>query len=185
MENLEQQNLEQQSESGEQTLNDAKSYIKAINDMKKNSVPREKYEELQRENQELFKAVIEGAEYDNQPKLSSKERNERISELRKELYSQESIDKGMLNLEYVEKTLELRDLLIESGEDDPFLPIGRGVEITREDYEAAEFTAQQFRECIEKAEGDSAVFTAELMRRTIDNNIGPQKTLKTNRYQRR
>ena len=56
--------------------------------------------------------------------------------------AKEAAEKGMTNLEFVSKSLELRDAIIESGGTDPFLPVGKGIEITRDDYEAAEFTAQ-------------------------------------------
>ena len=49
--------------------------------------------------------------------------------------------------------------------------------------EAAEFTAQQFQECIDIADGNSEVFTNELMRRTVDNSLPTAK--KTNPYNRR
>ena len=90
----------------------------------------------------------------------------------------------MTNLEFVSKSLELRDAIIESGGTDPFLPVGKGIEITRDDYEAAEFTAQQFRECIDIAQGSSEVFTAELMRRTVDNSL-PTAKKQNNPYNRR
>ena len=42
---------------------------------------------------------------------------------------------------------------------------------SRSDYEAAERVATVVRECIEYAKGDSAVFTNELQRRTVDTAI--------------
>jgi hypothetical protein len=89
----------------------------------------------------------------------------------------------MTNLEFVSRSLELRDAIIESGGTDPFLPIGKGIELTRDDYEAAEFTAEQFRECIDIAQGNSEVFTAELMRRTVDNSL-PTAKKNSNPYRR-
>lgn len=65
-----------------------------------------------------------------------------IEQMRSELFSKEAADKGMSNLEFIERSLELRDAIIESGGTDPFLPVGKGIELTREDYEAAEFTAE-------------------------------------------
>ena len=107
-----------------------------------------------------------------------------IEEIRNSLFSKEAAEKGMTNLEFVEKSLELRDAIIESGGTDPFLPVGKGIELTRDDYEAAEFTAQQFRECIDMANGNSEVFTAELMRRTVDNSLPTAKKTTSNYYRR-
>ena len=165
------------NESGEETSNDSVDYIKAINEIKQNSVPRKQYEELKTENQELLNALINGGQI---VKEVSEEKKS-IEQMRNGLFSKEAMEKGMTNLEFIERSLELRDAIIEAGGTDPFLPIGRGIEITREDYEAAEFTAGQFKECIDIAKGNSEVFTAELMRRTVDNSL---PTAKSNYYRR-
>ena len=167
------------SVSGEETSNDSVDYIKAINEMRQNSVSREQYEKLKGERDELLDTLINGGQVEMIDPASKPS----IEELRKELFSKEAADKGMTNLEFVSKSLELRDAIIESGGTDPFLPIGRGIELTRDDYEAAEFTAQQFRECIDIAQGNSEVFTAELMRRTVDNSL-PTAKKNSNPYRR-
>lgn len=168
------------SVSGEQESNDSVDYIAAINEMKQNSVSRQQYEKLKQENKELLDTLINGGQVVNQtvePKKS-------IEEMRKELFSKEAADRGMTNLEFVTRSLELRDAIIESGGVDPFLPVGKGIELTRDDYEAAEFTAEQFRECIDIAQGNSEVFTNELMRRTVDNSL-PTAKKNSNPYNRR
>lgn len=167
-------------ESGKEQSNDSVDYIKAINEIKQNSVPRQQYEKLQKENKDLLDTLINGG----QVTMENPEAEKSIDDMRNELFSKENVEKGFANLEFVEKCLELRDALIEKGETDPFLPIGRGIELTRDDYEAAEFTAQQFRECIDIAHGNSEVFTAELMRRTVDNGL-PSQVAKQNSYYRR
>lgn len=166
-------------ESGEEQSNDSADLIKAINEIKQNSVSREQYEKLKGERDELLDTLINGGQVTNVTEAPAKS----IQEIRNELFSKEAAEKGMTNLEFVSKSLELRDAILGSGGTDPFLPIGRGIELTREDYEAAEFTAEQFRECIDIAQGNSEVFTAELMRRTVDNSLPTAK--KTNQYYRR
>ena len=170
------------SESGTEIVNDDTTvdYIATINAMKQNSVSREQYEKLKSENKELLNTLINGGQVTNVIEAPQKS----IQEMRADLFSKEAADKGMTNLEFVEKSLELRDAIIKSGGMDPFLPVGKGIELTRDDYEAAEFTAQQFRECIDIADGNSEVFTNELMRRTVDNSLPTAKT-KTNSYYRR
>lgn len=150
---------EQQSVSGNNT-GDANSYIEAIKEMKKNSVAKADYERLQAENKELMKALVNGETIDIEPPKVVD-----VNGLRNEIFD---ADKEMLNLEYVTKALELRDAVIEAGDDDPFLPHGNKIAPTAEDYEAAERVASVFKECVEYADGDSALFTQELMRRTID-----------------
>lgn len=176
---MEQENkqLEQSVSGEEQVVNDSGiDYISAINEMKQNSVSREQYEKLKKENKELLDSLINGGQV-----VAEQQEKKSIDEMRKELFGKEAVEKGMTNLEFVEKSLELRDAIIESGGVDPFLPVGRGIEITREDVESAEFTAQQYRECIDFAKGDSEVFTNELMRRCVDNN---RPTVNKNYYRR-
>lgn len=167
------------NESGEEQSNDSVDYIKAINELKQNSVPRKQYEELQEEKKELLNTLINGGQITNVVEAPAKT----IQEMREGLFSKEAAEKGMTNLEFVEKSLELRDAIIKSGGTDPFLPVGKGIEITRDDVEAAEFTAQQFKECIDIANGNSEFFTAELMRRTVDNSL-PTAKKNTNPYRR-
>jgi hypothetical protein len=171
MSEMENKNLEQTVVSGEEESNDSADLIKAIKEIKQNSVSREQYEKLQNENKELLDTLINGGQVEMIDPASKPS----IEDLRKELFSKEAADKGMTNLEFVSRSLELRDAIIESGGTDPFLPIGKGIELTRDDYEAAEFTAEQFRECIDIAQGNSEVFTAELMRRTVDNSLPTAK----------
>lgn len=177
----ENEKIEQTSVSGEETSNDSVDYIAAINEMKQNSVSRQQYEKLKQENKELLDTLINGGQVVNAGTVEPKKS---IEEMRKQLFSKEAADKGMTNLEFIEKSLELRDAIIESGGTDPFLPVGKGIELTREDYEAAEFTAEQFRECIDVANGNSEVFTAELMRRTVDNSLPTAKKTSNSYYRR-
>ena len=141
-------------------MNDSIDYIEAIKEMRKNSVAKADYERLQAENKELMKALVNGETIDIEPPKTVD-----VNALRNEIFD---ADKEMLNLEYVTKALELRDAVIEAGGDDPFLPHGNKIAPTAEDYEAAERVASVFKECVEYADGDSALFTQELMRRTID-----------------
>lgn len=177
---MDEQLEKQNNESGEETSNDSVDYIKAINELKKNSVSREQYEKLKNENKELLDTLINGGQVEMIDPASKTS----IEDLRKQLFSKEAVDKGMKNLEFVTKSLELRDAIIESGGTDPFLPVGKGIELTRDDYEAAEFTAEQFRECIDIAQGNSEVFTNELMRRTQDNSLSTAKKTQNIYYRR-
>ena len=146
-------------ESGE-AVDDGVDYISAINEMKKTTVPKEKYEKLAEENKRLLESLVAGE------KIEPKEEEKiDVKALRKELYSGEC---ELNNLEYVDKTLKLRKALIDAGERDPFLPIGDKVDITSETIEKAETVAQVLQECVDFAEGDSGIFTAELQRRTKD-----------------
>ena len=139
-------------------------YLAAIKELKQNSVDRSEYDKLRAENKKLIDAVVNGQPGQEEPAVS-KHSKEQIDDLRNELFNS---PKELNNLEYITKAMELREALIENGEPDPFLPVGKQISPTRDYLEGAEKVAQVYKECIEYAEGDSEVFTNELMRRTRD-----------------
>ena len=139
-------------------------YIKAIKDLKQNSVDRSEYEKLRAENKKLIDAVVNG-QPGQEEQVVVKHTKEQIDDLRNDLFNS---PRELNNLEFITKTMELREALMENGEPDPFLPVGKQISPTRDDIEGAEKVAQVYKECIEYAEGDSEVFTNELMRRTRD-----------------
>lgn len=174
---MKEEELEQeQSESGENGLDNGTDLAAAIIELKKNTVSRSAYEKLEGENKKLVKALIDG----EQLELPNKEPFDIVA-ARKELYGNPEAD--FTNLDYVTKVMALRDAIIEQGGADPFLPSGRGIVVTADDREQAELAAQTFRDCIEYAQGDSQAFTNELMRRTQD--VGVVQKAKQNSYYRR
>ena len=132
-------------------------YLEAIQSLKQNSVDRSEYEKLKAENKKLINAVVNGqsADVENQPQFRD------VDVIREELFNHEHN-----NLEYVKLALELRSTLMAEGKPDPFLPMGAQIAPTAEDEEKAEKAAQIYQECIDYADGDSKLFTQELMRRT-------------------
>ena len=157
------QNLTQRAEvfddQVEQT--DATDYISAINEIKANSVPRDKYEQLEREKKELIQALKQG----NQVSLVDDTEEKSIDELRADLFKK---GPDMNNLDYIKAALELRGAILENGGRDPFLPNGKNYVDNVTDMQKAEQVAQALEECIDYANGDSQLFTQELMRRTKD-----------------
>ena len=139
-------------------------YLAAIKELKQNSVDRSEYDKLRAENKKLIDAVVNGQSGQEEP-VFTKHSKEQIDDLRNELFNS---PRELNNLEYITKALELREALMENGKPDPFLPFGKQISPTRDDLEGAEKVAQVYKECIEYAEGDSEVFTNELMRRTRD-----------------
>lgn len=153
------------SESGNEQSEGTIDYIEALKEMKQNTVPKSEYAKLKEENAKLLRNIINGEELPDDMKQHAETPKADIDALRKELYSGKN---EMTNLEYISKTMELRDALIESGEPDPFVPSGHKLMPTREDVERAQAVADIYRECIDYANGDSEIFTQELMRRTVD-----------------
>ena len=132
-------------------------YLAAIQELKQNSVNRSEYDKLKAENKKLINAVVNGQTID----VSSNPQTRTADELREELFNHEHS-----NLDYVKLALELRSVLMAEGETDPFLPVGAQISPTADDEEKAEKVAQIYQECIDYADGDSKLFTQELMRRT-------------------
>lgn len=147
--------------SQQENVNDSIDYIEALKEMKQNSVTRESYDKLKSENKQLLDALVNGKDID----LGKKEEPVDIVALRKDLFNR---DGHMSNLDYVSNALKLRNALLEKGERDPFLPYGDKVTLTAEHYDKAEQVATVLQECVEFADGDSGIFTAELQRRTKD-----------------
>ena len=157
--------LEEKEVSVTGTVEDnTQDYLAAIKELKDNSVNRSEYDKLRAENKRLIDAVVNG-QPGQEEQVVVKHTKEQIDDLRNDLFNS---PRELNNLEFITKTMELREALMENGEPDPFLPVGKQISPTRDDIEGAEKVAQVYKECIEYAEGDSEVFTNELMRRTRD-----------------
>ena len=137
-------------------------YIAAINELKQNSVNREEYNKLKAENKKLLDSIVNGQEVDIAKQVEGKS----IEELRKAYLKEDQT-----NLEYITNALALREALMAEGKPDPFLPVGEQILPTDEDVRAAQKVAEVLQECVDYAEGDSAVFTNELQRRLVDVKI--------------
>lgn len=122
-------------------------------------------EKSDREIKDLTKMVLNGGkleEGDGQVVLTDSE----IQNLRVDL-----LCKHNANIQYMEKALALRKALMDKGEEDPFLPIGRKINPTQEDRDAAERAAKIYQQALDYARGDSEAFTNELQRLTRDISI--------------
>lgn len=138
-------------------------YVAAIQELQNNSVSKTQYEKLRTENKKLLDALVSGQQID-----LPKEEKPNIDELRKKLFNK---DANLSNLEYVDTALKLRNALIEKGERDPFLPVGDRVSETAEMYDIAQRVADGLQACVDFADGDSGIFTAQLQRITKDTPV--------------
>lgn len=154
---MENQQQENKVETNEQ---DNQHYIDAINELKANSVSREKYDKVVQENKNLVQTLVAG-NYGS-AEQQTPEVKKSVEECRKELFNPE---KDLNNLEYAKRVITLRNRLLEETGEDCFLGLG---EHKQEDYIVAEKVAKTFEECIEYADGDNALFTQELQRRMVE-----------------
>lgn len=148
--------------SGSEVEDMTPDYLAAIKELKQNSVDRSQYEQLKAENKKLLNSIVNGQEVQVEAEPEMRD----VKDIREDLFNREHS-----NLEYVTLALELRNALISKGEPDPFIPVGKQISPTRDDEEIAAKCAQIYQECVDYAEGDSEVFTNELMRRTKDVRI--------------
>lgn len=140
--------------------------VQALKELKANSVPKSEYDKACADRDKYLKAIFEGGESpepDNTPVD--------VDALRKELFGGQ---KDLSNLEYAQKALQLRNELIDKQGVDIF--VGKGYKFTpkNEDYESAQRLAEGLEYCIEVAEGDTDIFTRELMRITDDVAVAPK-----------
>lgn len=147
-------------EEVKKTTGNDEDYIDTIKKLKENTVSKEDYEKLVADNKKLIETLASGGTIEKEePKKVD------IKALREKLYSD---DVNISNLEFCTTALELRNEIIKRGGGDPFLPVGKQIAPTAEDVQKANQVAEALQSCIEYAEGDSAVFTNELQRITID-----------------
>ena len=129
---------------------------------------------MQDENKQLLDALVSGKQIEL-PK--EKENKPTIQDLRNKLFN---ADNELSNLDYVKTSLELRTALMDAGERDPFLPVGDQVTLTADHYDKASQVAELLQDCVDFADGDSGIFTAEYQRRVKDASI-PIAKAKTRR----
>jgi hypothetical protein len=145
--------------SGQQNVDDGVDYISAINEIKQNSVSKEAYDKLKKENKQLLDSLVSGKEIDVETKPVD------VTALRKKLFNP---DNSLSNLDYVSTALQLREALIEQGEPDPFLPVGEKVVISDDDIEKAENVASVLQDMVDIADGNNVVFNQDYQRRVVD-----------------
>lgn len=143
--------------------------VTEIQKLKSNTVSKEEYNKVLEENKRYMKALIEG----EQIEFSGAETEKvDISELREKLFSPAS---ELSNLDYVQTALKLREAIIDTEGRDIFVGSGSKLTPDTNDYETAQKVADSLQSCIDVAEGNSEIFTRELMRITSDSPLGSAK----------
>ena len=121
--------LEEKETNVSGTVEDnTQDYLAAIKELKEKSVDRSEYEKLRAENKKLIDAVVNG-QPGQEEQVVVKHSKEQIDDLRNDLFNS---PRELNNLEFITKTMELREALMENGEPDPFLPVGKQISPTRD-----------------------------------------------------
>jgi hypothetical protein len=129
-------------------------------DIKTNYVKKSDYEKVQEDYRKLVNSVLEGGDLPAAKNPNGEEGVDK-DKLRKELYDPNG---SLSNLEYVEKTLKLREQIMKDGGKDPFLPTGIKGNPYQNDQEqanaeaTAEKVAKVLGEAIKEANGDPEAF---------------------------
>lgn len=145
-----------------ETVDPNAATVEALKRLKETTVSKEQYNKLDEQYKQALDAIINGNGVSSDTVVV--ENKETVEELRKDLFG----GKRLSNLDYWKKALALREELMARGETDPFLPVGTKIVPEQSDIDAANRVAQIVQECIDYADGDSAAFTNELQRRTIE-----------------
>ena len=152
---------ENENKNTESTEDSTKKYLDIINELKQNTVSKQKSEKILEENRQLLSNIVNGVE-----NTKKEEKKVDLNSLRKTLISPNSTD-----LEIVKSALELRKEIMKNGGRDPFLPHSNVYQAVNFDKERSEQVANIFEKCIEIADGNNSVFINELSRITADSPI--------------
>ena len=129
-------------------------------DIKQNYVSKEEHNRLIKEYKKLVSSVLDGSELPADLNPNGEEAQD-IAKLKKELYDPNN---SLSNLDYVSKTLQLREAIIKETGKDPFLPTGINGDPFKTDAErdnavaAAQKVAKVLKEAVDEANGDSGTF---------------------------
>lgn len=137
----------------------ADEYIRIIEEMHQSTVSKEEYEKLKGERNSLLQSLSRGEYFTETP---SRERKD-IAELRRNLAKPDQT-----NLEYWTNAITLRNELMEQGKPDPFIPVGHQIQASEADKAEAQRVADGIAYCIEKSEGNPAVFNSFLQQITVE-----------------
>ena len=152
----------QTEETTEQTMS-ADTYVKSLEDLKKNMVKKEKYDEVMADNARLVKALEEGGGYNKEEEAPAVD----TEALRNKLFKRATYAN---DLEYFSDAMALRDAILAEGKPDPFLPFNKEYVPSEEDVARAQFIADEIKASIEYAKGDPMLFSNELQRRGVKIN---------------
>lgn len=142
------------------TTSSAEDYIRAIEDLRNSTVSKEDFDRERAEKKRLLESLTRG-EYltDATPGKEKKS----VEELRKALANPDQT-----NLEYWTTAITLRETLMEEGKPDPFTPVGYQIQASETDKAEAQRVADGISWCIEKSEGNAALFNSYLQQITVE-----------------
>ena len=153
--------LDQQPQVNQEEMD----YIDVINDLKANTVSKDRYDRLLADNKKLLQSISKGESIEGTPAPKTPTIKEAVAPLADR-------DNITVSLEFAKQSLAFREAVIAAGKRDPYLPQGDDVAPTSNDYERASKMEKAFKHCIEVADGDEAVFLNEWNRIYLPSPMG-------------
>lgn len=153
---MENENILQQTNTNEnenESVNNNQQYIDAINELRKNSISKDKYEKLQEENKQLIDALKNGG----QVEMVQEENKPSLQELAEKLCQE---DFEPTNAEGWKTAIEFRKTMIDAGFRDPFLPNSRNYTYKEEDSARAQLISDTLEKMIDDSQGNPDMFNA-------------------------
>lgn len=148
-------------ENQETEVNEYQKYLDSINELKSNTVSKDKYDKIMEENKTLLESIVNGQKYaaaetDDAPKYTKEELVKKM------------LTPGIKANEYVDTALKFRELVIAEGGNDPFVGTGHYIQPSTEAQIAADKAADVFTQCLENSNGNDVLFVQGLQNRTND-----------------
>lgn len=169
-----------EEENVETPIQSAEDYVANVKKLKEQTVDKELYEKVLQDNKVLRDAILEGTslEGNGQEATNKPDREALVKDL---INSSET---ELSNAQFVKKTLELRQAIIDDGEVDPFLPVGAKIQPTMEDIAKANRVAEGLQYCLDEATDESGIidediFNAMLKKIIADDNPALKMRLAT------
>ena len=122
-----------------------------VENLKKNSVPKEEYEKLKLKNKELMKRIVDGGGQDEKP-----EETIDLNKIREELFTNNA--EGLSKREFWDRVLTLRHERLKNEGVDIFLPKGRKTRYTRLDIESANKVDEVISDMLEQSADNPGLF---------------------------
>lgn len=137
-------------------------YIQTIEQMRQNSVSKDKYDKLKEENKKLLNTLATGGQ------IQVEEQKVDVNKLWEDIFNVRK--KPLTDMEVVDKLLKIRESCLENEYRDIFVYGGPEFVPEASDYASAQQTAEVYQKCLDEADKSPRAFKAALIDNMVDNS---------------
>lgn len=137
-------------------------YIQTIEQMRQNSVSKDKYDKLKEENKKLLNTLATGGQ------IKVEEQKVDVNKLWEDIFNVRK--KPLTDMEVVDKLLKIRESCLENEYRDIFVYGGPEFVPEASDYASAQQTAEVYQKCLDEADKSPRAFKAALIDNMVDNS---------------